>query len=102
MDGESVDEIVPAGPAAHDAMRGQSRGGSIDGIDEREDVVPGRVALAGPVGAAFGAVAQRRLVAVVAVGDGQRRGGHEVEQRMCRGTGWSRRSAGAPGTLASA
>ena len=61
-------------PARRTRWVGSTGGASAHVVQQRQHVVPGRVALAGPVRGPLGAVAQRGLVAVVAVGDGQRAG----------------------------
>ena len=62
--------------AANDPVRrqdGQRLGGGLE--EQHQQVVERRVLLAGPAHPALVAVAQRRLVAMVAVGDRDRRGG---------------------------
>ena len=69
------------GAVQHDAVGRQGRRRSARRVHERQDVVPCGVALAGAVPATLLAVAQGRLVAVVAIRDRHGRGREGREQR---------------------
>ena len=71
----------PIGPSARTRWVGSAGGEPPARVDERQHVVPCGVALAGAVPTALLAVAERRLVAVVAVGDRQRRRREAREER---------------------
>jgi len=57
----------------------------VDVVQQRQHVVVPRIALARPVHAALLAVAERRLVAVVPIRDGDRTGTRGGQQRLHRG-----------------
>ena len=89
--GQALHEVVPAGPAADDAVGRQHRRRLIQRVDEHEQEVLRRAGLScggrlgrSPPGIAIG---QRRLIAVVAVRDGQRRGGQGLQDGGRLGVG---------------